>query len=73
MFWIRINNYIEKSKWHRWFAWYPVKIRNYYKDGNHKVIWLEYIERQECRDYVCPEGYWTYRDLTKKADRILIV
>ena len=27
------------EKWHRWFAWYPVRI------GNRDCRWLEYVER----------------------------
>jgi len=66
MWWIRVNRCLEKTRWHKWYAWYPVKIWNYYEDGNHKVFWLEYVERQECSSYVVPEGYWDYRDLSKQ-------
>jgi len=27
-------------KWHRWFAWYPVRV-----DDNHGA-WLQYVERR---------------------------
>ena len=29
----------DTSKWHSWFAWYPVKIE-------HDLVWLEKIERK---------------------------
>lgn len=29
-----------KEKWHKWFAWYPVRIEN------HDCRWLETIERK---------------------------
>lgn len=28
-----------KAKWHKWFAWHPVRI-----DGD--AVWLEYVERK---------------------------
>ncbi|QWY83228.1 hypothetical protein [Rhizobium phage RHph_X2_25] len=28
------------GKWHRWFAWYPVRV------GDSDVRWLEYVERK---------------------------
>ena len=27
-------------EWHRWFAWYPVRVSDDY------VVWLEFIERR---------------------------
>jgi len=30
----------ELSKWHKWFAWYPIRI------GYRDCRWLEYIERK---------------------------
>lgn len=36
-----------KAKWHKWFAWHPIKIGN-------KTIWLEYVER---RKWLSPNGF----------------
>jgi hypothetical protein len=34
-------------RWHRWFAWYPVRI--YDEDlGLHRKHWLEYVGRRMC-------------------------
>lgn len=41
--------YREELPWHRWFAWYPVKL-----DNEDKMIWLVTIERR--RDIL-----WYYR------------
>lgn len=45
------------TQWHRWFAWYPVRIA----DGDCR--WLEYVERKAT--YWCgwdSDGYyWYYR------------
>ena len=35
----REQRYQERRKWHKWFAWHPVRI------GNERV-WLETVERQ---------------------------
>lgn len=45
------------EQWHRWFAWYPVKI------SNHDCRWFETIERRGT--FWSPWGdafwHWTYR------------
>ena len=33
---IKLKN---KTQWHRWFAWYPIRIEG-------KLIWLRFVERQ---------------------------
>ena len=56
---VRLNN---KSKWHKWFAWHPVRIGN-------KLVWFEIVMRKgryEHPDYgidLCdiPGGwFWTH-------------
>ena len=70
MWWIRPNLYKELQQWHRWFAWYPVKIRMYYEDGNSRTYWLEWVERCKKHGYVVPEGYWCYREVTKREETV---
>jgi hypothetical protein len=44
----RANELGKKQKWHKWFAWHPIKIDNVYADPQWvgKWVWLETIERQ---------------------------
>ncbi len=45
--------------WHRWFAWYPVRI-------GEDMAWLEYVERLTLN----AQGYLihTYRELSVPSD-----
>lgn len=40
------------QKWHRWFAWHPVRV------GDHTVAWFEFVERRAVFDSVLE---WHYR------------
>jgi len=40
---IRFPQERDISKWHSWFAWYPVKA--YTNQGEIYLVWLETIER----------------------------
>ena len=43
MEWLFRNKGIERAKWHKWFAWYPVCVyRNPNRDK--KYVWLKIIE-----------------------------
>lgn len=42
-----------REHWHRWFAWYPVRI------GSRDCRWLETVERQKTR----PHYLWEYREM----------
>ncbi len=55
---IKINR-INKTKWHDWFAWYPV-----IDDGTYyyRIIWLEKVSRKGSRGWI---GGWSYEYLTK--------
>ena len=44
MFYFKRNSKSEKTKWHIWFAWYPVTV-SYTPDGDSKKVWLEYVLR----------------------------
>jgi len=37
---------IDKTDWHRWFAWFPVKARNE-KLNCDELVWLEYVLRKK--------------------------
>ena len=41
--------------WHRWFAWYPVTLRN----GH--FVWLRYVERKWDNGDATGEPHWRYR------------
>jgi hypothetical protein len=48
------------TNWHKWFAWYPVKIRY----GNvHAVVWLEIIETMKI------SGVPVYRTLNPYGEK----
>jgi len=36
----------DKTKWHDWFAWYPVKVECDEEEYTHKVLWLETVQRK---------------------------
>ena len=36
---ISITDWLFPDDWQKWFAWYPVKIKNEY-------VWLEWVERR---------------------------
>lgn len=43
------------TKWHRVYAWFPVRVG--YKDCR----WLEYVERQNICEWVTNRPDWIYR------------
>jgi hypothetical protein len=58
------------TNWHKWYAWYPVRI------GSHNCRWLEYVERKltyvECGwDYYTNREYRTLEDgeLARRIER----
>ena len=44
MIFYKRNKYKEKTKWHIWFAWYPV-IVDKTPDGDFKIIWWQNVYR----------------------------
>jgi hypothetical protein len=36
----------ETSGWHRWFAWFPVRTFDGWKNGGYKIVWLEWVYRR---------------------------
>jgi hypothetical protein len=51
------------ENWHRWFAWYPVRV------GSHDCRWLEAVERKGTfRGWIGdPYWEWEYRALDHKS------
>lgn len=43
-----------RQRWHRWFAWYRVRI------ASHDCRWLEYVERKGTASYG-GDWDWIYR------------
>jgi len=57
-----LNNRKEKlSKWHKYFAWYPVRV------SNNTCIWLGYVERKaKYYSYFVGIEKWEYREIQIK-------
>lgn len=49
---------VDKTNWHRWFAWFPVKARNE-KLNCDELVWLEYVLRKK-EDRMHPIGAGDY-------------
>ena len=48
---------LRESKWHKWFAGFPVQM----PEGT--WVWLEHVERRQYR-FPCASGYpWVYREI----------
>ena len=46
---------IRKEQWHKWFAWYPVRV------GSHDCRWFEWVERK-----ITISFFWGTRIKNKK-------
>ena len=44
MQYLKYNKDNDLTRWHRWFAWYPVEIGRY-PDDTKTIAWLEYVDR----------------------------
>ena len=49
--------YNKTIKWHKWFAWYPVRI------SDESLIWLQYVQRKRITES-------TYLDVKFGNDRV---
>jgi len=60
----KIKQPFDNKKWHRWFAWYPIKI-GITNDGHHIKLWLEYVERKGYHTSDWDGGYtiYSYREI----------
>ena len=52
-----------KHHWHKWFAWYPVRVPTKGKMSGMTMVWLETIERKGFleTESVTYEWIWSYR------------
>lgn len=46
--------YLARRRWHRWFAWHPVRV------GPRECRWLEAVERKGEYQLSYDGGSWTY-------------
>jgi len=60
---IKSDDYVQKSnskrrrleKWHRWFAWYPVRV------DRRTLVWLEFVNRKAGEFSIYDSvSYWLY-------------
>lgn len=51
---------LNKYEWHKWFAWYPVIVKN--DSGPDIFIWLEYVERKLVVAYRGVDAYFRKSD-----------
>lgn len=47
----------EKEQWHKWFAWYPVKIKISHSES--LAIWLEPVMRKKTLHRSLYDYWWT--------------
>lgn len=36
-----------KRLWHKWFAWYPVRVPTYGKRSGMTMVWLQHVKRKQ--------------------------
>lgn len=67
MYWIKPPD--ERTRWHVWFAWFPVVVCEY-KDGGEKVVWFQNVLR--CGKYLFDMSgggwIWHYKEITGKEE-----
>lgn len=63
-----------KTKWHAWFAWYPIYTAVYDERGSEmKLIWLRWIERRwfewhkTTKRYAADLSHWQHRETANDA------
>ena len=49
-----------KHLWHKWFAWYPVRLPTKGKMSGMTMVWLETIERKGSYDCYLGDGVWIW-------------
>ena len=52
-----------RKGWHKWFAWYPVRIGSYvgYSSSGNMECWLENVERRIAWEQECGGFTYEYR------------
>lgn len=54
-------NHRDADGWNRWFAWYPVDVKDD-NDNSVSTVWLETIERRPTRNRSPDEPIYQYRN-----------
>ena len=58
------ENLDEKMKWHKWFAWYPVRV------ARNDCRWLETVHRKGTMFYYSQKRkYWEWQYISKEEFR----
>jgi hypothetical protein len=75
MKWIDGLTWSEKQRrkkiWHRWFAWYPIRIGET-EDGHKIKIWLQYIWRKGYHSRSWEYSFWTWEYAEVKPDESIL-
>lgn len=63
-----VNEKYEKTRWHRWFAWYPVTVKEFDPEGVAIRCWLETVWR--CGKVRAFRGgyFWEYKYSLQKPN-----
>jgi len=62
-----------KLNWHKWFAWFPVTVKQY-ADGSVKKVWLEYVMRKGFTEVTGgaygweKNWYYQYKEIEKEDE-----
>jgi len=63
-----------KLNWHKWFAWFPVTVKQY-ADGSAKKVWLEYVMRKgdmyDTHGWIIKWDY-VYREIEKEDENATV-
>lgn len=60
------EEFIRAQTWHRWFAWYPVRV------GKHECRWLEMVERRKVPFMGLNDPYYGFADVEYRALQTVI-
>jgi hypothetical protein len=57
-------------QWHKWFAWYPVRVPTKGKMSGMTKVWLETIERKGEYHHGMCDGWWNWSYRFKLGNKI---
>lgn len=49
-----------KERWHKWFAWYPVRVPTRGRMSGMTMVWFETIERKGVYEWHIGDGHWVW-------------
>jgi hypothetical protein len=47
-------------RWHKWFAWYPVRVPSKGRMSDMTLVWLEFVERKGKRYSGYGHSFWLW-------------